>query len=78
MKGVKKIKVTVETFTDDGSRSELVIALNPNTFQMTQSRNAKPVYGPLKSKTWGRPGGFEVGKTHLALSGDVVGEGERA
>lgn len=72
---VKKIKVTVETTTDDGSVSNLTFGMDPRSFQMSQSRNVQPVYDPTECMTWGRPTGFKIGKTTLNISGFVVKEG---
>lgn len=72
---VKKIVVTVSTTTNDGYKSDLVFNIDPTTFQMSQEREVKPVYGD-GHKDWGRPVNFEIDPdrkgTRLSLSGNVI------
>lgn len=72
---VKKIEVTVEATSEDGSVSKLEFRLNPHTFQMSQSRDVRPVYGDGHAD-WGRAVSFEVDPlrrgTFLSISGNVI------
>jgi phage-related protein len=74
---VKKIEVTVETTSEDGSVSNLKFRLDPYTFQMSQSRDVRPVYGD-SHEDCGRAVSFEVDPlrrgTRLSISGNVIKE----
>ena len=67
---VRKIKVTVEMTSDDGSVSKLDFHMDPFSFEMSQSRDAKPIYS--QKNPWGHPTRFTPGKTALRISGNVI------
>lgn len=73
---IKKIKITVETTTDDGSKSALVFDMIPSSFQMSQSRDVSPLYDNLNGLSFGQPSGFSVSPTSfLNISGCVISPG---
>lgn len=61
---VKEIKVTVQTITDDGNKSELVFKLEPGSFQMVQNREVVPVF----EDAWSPPAKFETKPPGTTLS----------